>query len=340
MKTQKLSIGVIGLGYWGPNLLRNFAEHEHFELRWACDLREARLNSAKKRYPTLKTTSDFEAVLRDPSLDAVAIATPVGSHVDLARAALKAGKHVLLEKPMTRSVVDADELVALAAKMQRVLMIDHTFLFTPAVQQIKERVSRGDLGPLYFIDSVRINLGVFQHDVNVLWDLAPHDLAIVMHVLGRKPLKLSAVGACHTNRNLADIAHLYLDFGDNLIAHFHSSWLSPVKVRQMVFGGAQRTLIYNDLEPTEKIRLYEAGVNLTETDEEGLQQVLVSYRRGDILIPNLELKEALASEVDHFHDCVVKGVPCISGGLFGREIVRILEAADRSLQQGTLITLD
>lgn len=335
----KLSAGVIGLGYWGPNLVRNFAESSNFEMRWASDLRPARLESIRKRYPALRTTTRAEEMLADAALDAVAIATPVDTHFKLACAALNAGKHVLLEKPMTRTAAEADELLALAAVKKRLIMVDHTFLFTPAVQQIKLRIAAGELGRLNFIDSVRINLGIVQHDVNVLWDLAPHDLSIVLHAVDRRPQRVSAVGACHTSGHRADVAHLYLDFGGNLIVHIHSSWLSPVKVRQIVFGGAQRTLIYNDNEPSEKIRLYEAGVDLQNQDEEGIRNVLVSYRRGDVLIPNLELKEALSTEVDHFHACITRGEPCISGGEFGREIVRILEAADQSMASGRFVTL-
>ena len=265
----------------------------------------------------------------------MAIATPVDTHFKLASAALAAGKHLLLEKPMTRTTAEADGLLALAEKNRRVLMVDHTFLFTPAVRQIKERIARGELGALYFVDSVRINLGLIQPDVNVLWDLAPHDLSIILHALPGRPQKVLAVGACHTGSGQADVAHLYLDYGGNLIAHIHSSWLSPVKVRQMVFGGARRTLIFNDLEPTEKIRLYEAGVELGEQDEAGIYGMLASYRRGDILIPFLELKEALANEVAHFHDCITQGAACVASGAFGREIIRILEAADKSLLSST-----
>ena len=333
------TIAVIGLGYWGPNLVRNFYEHPGFELRWACDARPAKLLATQQRYPTVKTTADYNELLNDPQLDAVAIATPVDTHFDLASRALEAGKHVLVEKPMTRTVDEATSLVALAAKAGRVLMVDHTFLFTPAVAEIKRLVTGGELGSLYFIDSVRINLGIFQHDVNVLWDLAPHDLSIIAHVLGRMPRRVSAVGSCHTRSDLADIAHLYLDFGDNLMAHIHSSWLSPVKVRQMVFGGSKRTLFYNDIDPSEKLRLYDAGVNLKENDEEGIQRTLVSYRRGDVLIPHLDLREALNAEVEHFHDAIVNGAPCISGGEFGRSIVRALAAADESLKTGQFVNL-
>jgi predicted dehydrogenase len=337
--SKTLSVGVIGLGYWGPNLVRNFFEHPGCELRWACDARAARLQTVKQRYPTVKTATDVAELLADTSLDAIAIATPVATHFELASRALAAGKHVLVEKPMTRTVDEANRLVELAAKSQRVLMVDHTFLFTPAVAQIRKQVAGGELGTLYFIDSVRINLGIFQHDVNVLWDLAPHDLSIIMHVLGRMPKRVSAVGACHTRSDLADIAHLYLDFGENLIAHVHSSWLSPVKVRQIVFGGSKRTLIYNDIEPSEKIRLYDAGVDLQQNDEEGIQRTLVSYRRGDILIPNLELREALNAEVDNFRSAIVDGKPCVSGGDFGRNIVRTLAAADESLKSGAFVEL-
>ncbi len=339
MQNKQPSVGVIGLGYWGPNLVRNFYEHPGFELRWACDARPARLAAVKQRYPTVQLSSDVAELLSDPQLDAVAIATPVGTHFELARKALEAGKHVLVEKPMTRTVAEADQLVTLAEKARRVLMVDHTFLFTPAVSEIHKQVAAGELGSLYFIDSVRINLGIFQHDVNVLWDLAPHDLSIITHVLGRMPRRVSAVGACHTRSDLADIAHLYLDFGDDLIAHVHSSWLSPVKVRQMVFGGSKRTLIYNDIEPSEKIRVYAAGVDLKENDEEGIQRTLVSYRRGDVLIPNLDLREALNAEVEHFHSAIVNQTPCISGGEFGRNIVRALTAADESLKSGKFVNL-
>jgi predicted dehydrogenase len=335
---RKLSVGVIGLGYWGPNLLRNFHEHAGFEVSWICDLRPDRVASLRQKYPSARTTINPIDLFSDTKLDAIAIATPAETHFEHAYKALQAHKHVLLEKPMTRTASEGEILVKLAAKTQRVLMVDHTFLFTPAVNEIRRQVDSGELGPLYFVDGVRINLGIFQHDVNVIWDLAPHDLAIVLSLLGRMPKKVSAVGAFHTDSNLVDVAHLYLDFSDNLIAHFHLSWLSPVKVRQMVFGGARRTIVYNDNEPSEKIRIYEPGVDVIK-DDEGKREVLTSQRLGDVRVPNLGNREALATEIDHFHRCILGKDRCISDGNFGLKIVKILEASDVSLKNGHAVSL-
>lgn len=335
-----MNFGVIGYGYWGPNVVRNLASLEGSQVLAIAEMSPAARKRAQKAYPGIHVTADAAEVMSSTEIDAVAVITPVWTHYELTRAALENGKHVFVEKPFTSNTAQGEKLIELARKKNLCIMVDHTFLFTPAVRKIRELLEEGTLGNLYYYDSTRVNLGLFQHDINVLWDLAPHDLSIIMHVLGRMPKRVSAVGACHTRSDLADIAHLYLDFGDDLIAHIHSSWLSPVKVRQMVFGGSKRTLIYNDIEPSEKIRLYDAGVDLKENDEEGIQRTLVSYRRGDVLIPNLDLREALNAEVEHFHAAIVDQTPCSSGGEFGRNIVRTLAAADESLKSGQFVNLN
>ncbi len=332
--------GVIGLGYWGPNLVRNFNCVVGRNLRVCCDLDAARTQTITRNYPNLAVTGDAEEVLRDPSIDAVAIATPVHSHYPLAKAALEAGKHVLVEKPFTSNVEHAEELIELAHRKGRVLMVDHTFLYSSPVQRIKEIVDAGDLGDFMYIDSVRINLGLFQPDVNVVWDLAPHDLSIVDYLVGRLPRSLSAFGAAHAGNGIESVAYLNLDFGDGLIASFHVNWLSPIKIRHTMLGGTKKTLVYNDLDPVEKIKVYDSGITLRANDLEGRRRLQVDYRMGDVWSPHISNREPLSAMVSHFVDCVENGRTPMTDGQAGLRIVRILDAAQRSIKaQGGRITL-
>jgi predicted dehydrogenase len=332
-------IAVVGYGYWGPNLLRNFAETEGAEIKMCCDADPQRLGKAQKRYPALHCETDFEKVLQNSAVDAVAIATPVHTHFELAKRAIKAGKHVLVEKPLTMRVDHAEELVSLAEKKGVVLMVDHVFVYSPPVIKIKELVSQGKLGKLFFIDSVRINLGLFQHDINVVWDLAPHDLSIVDYLLERTPTSVSAFGSTHADQEIEDVAYFNLDYGDGLIANFHVNWLSPVKVRQMIIGGSERSLIYNDIDVNEKIKVFDRGINVGE-DVEQRRKVLISYRSGDVWSPNLAQSEPLSSMTGHFVKCIKSGDEPISDGKVGLRIVKILDAAQRSIKaQGGRVTI-
>jgi predicted dehydrogenase len=326
-----VGIAVIGYGYWGPNLARNFAETEGAAMMMLCDSDPRRLALAQKRFPALACATDFDEALRNPDVTAVAIATPVHTHYELAKRAIKAGKHVLVEKPLTARVEHAEELVTLAEKNGVVLMVDHVFVYSPPVMKMKELVTQGRLGKLFFIDSVRINLGLFQHDVNVVWDLAPHDLSIVDFLVGRAPVSLSAYGGTHADHEIEDVAYLNLDYGDGLIANFHVNWLSPVKVRQMIIGGSERSLIYNDLDVDEKIKVFDRGIEVG-ADLEQRHKTLVSYRSGDVWSPNLATREPLARMTEHFVTCVKTGQQPVSDGKSGLRIVKILDAAQRSIK--------
>src|SRR4029078_5870029 len=252
-----ITIGVIGCVYWGPNLLRNFAENEQAQLRWVCDTDETRLTAMARRYPVARTTTNCRELIDDPELDAIAVVTPVGTHFQIARDALLAGKHVLVEKPLTSTVRAAEELIDLAEKNERTLMVDHTFVYTGAVLKMKEIVKSGELGDLLYFDSVRINLGLFQRDINVLWDLAPHDLSIMDYLIERQPESVSALGSCHIEPGIENIAYLMMQFADDFIAHFHFNWLAPVKIRRTLIAGARKMILYDDIEPTEKVRVYD-----------------------------------------------------------------------------------
>src|SRR5438874_1262131 len=287
------TIGVIGCGYWGPNLLRNFAENETAELRWICDLDEQRLAAMGRRYPAAQTTADYKKLLADPGLDAVAVVTPVATHFQIAKEALLAGKHVLVEKPLTATAREAEELIELAERHGRTLMVDHTFVYTGAVRKMKEIVAGGELGDLLYFDSIRINLGLFQRDINVLWDLAPHDLSIMDYLIGRQPVGLSALGSCHIEQGIENIAYLVMHFDDEFIAHFHFNWLAPVKIRRTLIAGSRKMILYDDIEPTEKVRVYDKGVTTSRigADREADYQTLVSYRTGEVWAPQLDMTE-------------------------------------------------
>jgi predicted dehydrogenase len=334
MRGPVISVGVAGLGYWGPNLVRNFSAASRTELAWLCDSDPERLEAIGRQHPAVRRCTDFEEMLADERLDAVAIATPVATHHRLAKAALLARKHVLVEKPLTTSVAEAAELVALAAKVERVLLVDHIFLYTPSVAKMAELVRSGEVGELLFFDSVRINLGVFQHDVSVLWDLAPHDLSIIDHLIGHEPESVIAIGASRTVDGLEDVVYLHLEYGDGLLASLHLNWLSPVKIRHFLAGCSRRSLLYNDLDASERLKVYDRGVDVS-ADPEGLRDVLISCRMGDVVSPRLDETEPLFRLVEHFAECIEQRVTPISGGEQGLRIVRTLAAAQESLSRGS-----
>jgi predicted dehydrogenase len=334
-----VGVAVVGCGYWGPNLLRNFQNCDQTRVVAACDADPGRLERVGVLCPQAETTTRFEDVLAGDDIQAVAIATPVGTHARLARQALEAGKHVLVEKPLADSVADAQDLIQAAEQHQRVLMVDHTFLFSEPVRHIKALIDSGELGEIYYFDSVRINLGLIQNDVNVLWDLAPHDLSIVDYLLGRPPRSVSAIGTCHTGCGMEDVAYLNLDFGNELIATFHVNWLSPVKIRHMIIGGSKKSLVYNHLDPVEPIKIYDRGVSVTDSAE-ARRGLLISYRTGDVWSPHIEQGEPLAAVVRHFAHCIRTGETPLSDGRAGLRIAQVLEASERSIKaQGGRITL-
>jgi predicted dehydrogenase len=327
-----LNIGVVGYGYWGPNLVRNFAESARMRVAAVADLDARRLALVQARYPAVRTTTQPSDLLADASIDAVAIATPVSSHFELARAALRAGKHVLVEKPLTASSDEARRLMDEAAARNRVLMVDHTFVYTGAVQTIRRLLSGGEMGDLYYYDSVRVNLGLFQRDVSVIWDLAVHDLAILDYIVPARPVAVSATGTHHVPGHRENIAYLTLFFDGSLIAHLHVNWLAPVKVRRTLIGGSRKMIVYDDLEPSEKVKVYDRGV-VVQDSPESVYQMLVGYRTGDMWAPQVGVAEALRSEVEHFADCILEGRPPDTDGGCGLRVVRVLECACKSVEQ-------
>ena len=324
-----LRVGVIGYGYWGPNLVRNFQESDVSTVTMVSDLDEARLKLVRSRYPSVKTTIEPRDLLRSDSVDAVIVATPVETHFDLALSALKAGKHVLVEKPLTQTSEQAETLIAEAKQRGLVLTVDHTFIYTGAVRKLRELVASGELGNLYYYDSKRVNLGLFQPDVNVIWDLAVHDLAIMAYVFPQQPVAVSANGISHVPGKPANVANLTIYFEAQIMAHVNVSWLSPVKLRQTLIGGDRRMVVYDDLEPSEKIKVYDKGIEVKT--KESIYETLVGYRTGDMWAPRLDATEALSREARHFVDCVENGVAPESGGEAGLYVVQILEAATRSM---------
>jgi len=333
-----MKVAVIGAGYWGPNLIRNFASLDEVEGVIACDRDSNRLAKMRKMFPGIETCSDENDAILNPEVAAVAIATPVSTHFDIARRAIEAGKHCFIEKPMTASVAEGEELIELATKKQVTLFVDHTFVYTGAVRKMKEIIESGRLGDIYYFDSVRINLGLFQHDVNVIWDLAPHDLSIMDYLLSEKPVAVSANGSCHIGNELEDIAYLTLEFNDNLIAHFHVNWLAPMKIRKTLIGGTKSMIIYDDTETSEKVKVYDKGIDVTS--REGVYNTLVQYRTGDMLSPKLDQEEALAVATRHFLDCILNNRTPITDGQEGLNVVRVLEASAVSVKnRGRLVEL-
>ena len=325
-----INIAIIGYGYWGPNLVRNFAGINDCRVHTVVDFRSERLDNVKRFNANIAIASDTNDVFNNNEIDAVVIATPVFTHFDLAKKALEKGKHVLIEKPITRTVSESEYLIELAKKQNKVLMVDHSFLYTGAVQKMKNMIEDGDIGSVKYFDSTRINLGLFQPDVNVLWDLAPHDISILTYLIRERPYSVQATGISHTQNNIENIAYLTVNYQSNFIAHFNCSWTSPVKIRLMLIGGDKKMMVFNDLEPTEKIRIYDTGYSY-KTDEEK-QKILVDYRAGDIYIPKIESKEALSGMALDFINSILNQKTPISSAESGLEVVKILEASQQSIK--------
>ena len=334
-----IKVGVIGYGYWGPNLVRNFMAAPGSGVARVCDLREVRLGTLNKLYPGIKTCSNSTDLINDPQIDAVVIATPVSSHFELALEALQAGKHVLVEKPLAANSDQARRLIDEASARGLVLLVDHTFVYTDAVRKIRELIASGELGDIYYYDAVRVNLGLFQHDVNVIWDLAIHDLSIMDYVLPAKPVAISATGISHIPGQPENVAYITLFFAGAQIAHVHVNWLTPVKVRHTLIGGSDKMILYDDLDPSEKLKVYDKGISVTPRQED-VYKMLVSYRSGDMWAPRLDNTEALQTEAQHFIDCIEKGSQPDTDGLAGLRMVTMIEAAETSLRErGKLIEL-
>jgi predicted dehydrogenase len=332
-----VKFGVVGYGYWGPNVVRNLDRLDEAEVIAVCDKSAAARKKVAKLYPDVLVTDDSAELMSSPNIDAIAVVTPVWTHYELAKAALLNGKHIFVEKPFTSNAAQAQELIELAARKNLKIMVDHTFLFTGAVTKIKQLLQDGALGKLYYYDSTRVNLGLFQHDVNVVWDLAPHDLSIIDHLIQKTPEAISATGQTHLNGH-EDVAFLTLYFPDKVIAHINVNWLSPVKVRTTLIGGEKKMLVWNDLEADEKIKIYDKGVNVTS--REGLYDLLVHYRSGDMWAPQVEQVEALTRELTYFVHCIAKDETPINDGEAGLRVVRMLEAANQSIsKRGELVYL-
>ena len=323
-----IRIGVIGYGYWGPNIVRNLRGLEGCQVSAVCDQSAAALKRVKQTHPDLAVTTKSSELFASPEIDAIAVVTPVGAHFELAKAALEHGKHVFVEKPFTSTTRQAEELIELAERKNLKIMVDHTFLFTGAVRKIRELIDDGVLGSIYYYDSTRVNLGLFQHDVSVVWDLAPHDLSIMSFLIPEEPEAVIATGQAHLNGHV-DVAFLTIYFPGNTIAHINVNWLSPVKVRTTLIGGEKKMLVWNDLEADEKLKIYDKGVQMG--NGQGLYELMVSYRSGDMWAPRVEQAEALRVELGYFIDCVVKDQTPINDGVAGLRVVKLLEAADRSL---------
>ncbi len=326
-----INVGLIGFGYWGPNMARNVQENSGMRLHSICDLDAQALDLARQRYPVVLCTSRADELFANEQLDAIIIATPVNTHYQLAAQALEIGKHVLVEKPMTDKVATANKLKELAARMGKVLMVDHTFVYSPAVQTLKKIISSGDLGDILYYDSVRINLGLFQHDINVIWDLAPHDISILNYTVGKQPRWVSAHGSSHVGNHLENVAYVTLGFDDDFLAHFHVNWLAPVKIRQTLIGGSRKMVVYNDMEPTEKIKIYDKGIDVIP--QNGIYETLIQYRTGDIAVPHLENREPLKIEMEHFVECIQNGKVPWTDSHAGVQVVKVLEAAQESIKQ-------
>ena len=342
MKTLRkaVTVGVVGCGYWGPNLIRNLRQLPECHLKVICDASDQRLSHMRRLHPDVATTSHFEALLNDAEIDAVVVATPVRFHYEMAKACLEAGKHVFIEKPMARTVDEAEELVALADRQGLDIMVGHTFLFSPAVRRLKQIIDAGDIGEVQYISARRLNLGLFQKDINVAWDLAPHDLSIMLHLLDQMPVSVSCQGSSHVTRGIEDVTMMYLTFPRHRCGFIHNSWLDPKKVRQMTVVGSKRMIVYDDTEPLEKLKVYDARVE-APPHYDTFAEFTYSYHYGDVYVPCIKQEEPLKLECQHFLDCVSGDCVPIADGRRGLEVVRILEAAGESLrQQGGAVVLD
>jgi predicted dehydrogenase len=339
-ENSMLNVAVVGCGYWGPNLIRNFSTCSDTEIIWCCDKDTNRLKETTKSYPNIKCTTELDDILNDSNTQAVAIATPVNTHYPIAKACLEKGKHVLIEKPMASSVEEGEKLIQLAKEKGLQLMCDHTFCYTGVVNKMKAIIDSGALGKLLYFDSVRVNLGLFQQDVNVIWDLAPHDLSILDFLIDSVPVSVSAHGVCHVGNDIENMAYVSIKYEDNFISHFHVNWLSPVKIRKTIVGGDKKMIVWDDLEADEKIKVYDKGISLTEKDQLEKQKLLVSYRSGDMYAPNIRPTEALSLMVKEFSDCISENRPAITDGHAGLRVLKILEASQKSIKQdGTCIRI-
>lgn len=333
-----IRFGVVGYGYWGPNIVRNLGQLEEAEVVAVCDKSPASRRRVQKAHPSVHVTDECAELMSNPDIDAIAVVTPVWTHYEIAKSALQSGKHVFVEKPFTSNSAQAEELIELAASKNLKIMVDHTFLFTGAVRKIRQVLQENTLGKLYYYDSTRVNLGLFQHDVNVIWDLAPHDLSIIDHLIAETPEAVVATGQTHLNGH-EDVAFITLYFPNSVIAHINVNWLSPVKVRTTLIGGEKKMLVWNDLEADEKIRIYDKGVNVTT--QEGVYNLLVNYRSGDMWAPQLEQIEALRAELQYFVQCIKQDETPFNDGMSGYRVVKMLEAANESLRKrGALIYVD
>lgn len=338
--TNIIKVGVVGCGYWGPNLIRNLRQSSDCQLKVICDASEQRLQHMRKLHPDVPTTTRFEDVVNDPEISAVVIATPVRFHYSMAKACLTAGKHTFIEKPMARTAVEGEELIAIAESRGLTLMVGHTFLFSPAVHRMKEIIDSGDIGEVQYIAARRLNLGLFQKDINVAWDLAPHDISIILHLLDDQPATVSCQGSCHVTRDIEDVTTMYLSFRKNRCAIIQNSWLDPKKVRQMTVVGSRRMIVYDDTEPLEKLKIYDARVEVMP-HYDSFAEFTYSYHYGDSYVPYIKQDEPLRLECQHFLECIREGREPITGGRKGLEVVRILEAASHSLrQQGMAMQLN
>ncbi len=338
--SKVLSVGVAGCGYWGPNLIRNFSSLADCRVKAVCDLDDKRLAHMKSLYPSTTTTRNFDDLAGDKEIDAIAVVTPVNLHFELAKKALQAGKHVFIEKPMAPSAVQCNELVELAAKKKLTLMVGHTFIYSTPVRRIKEIIDSGDLGEVQYIASRRLNLGLFQKDINVAWDLAPHDISIILYLLGKTPVSVNCQGKAHVNPNIEDVTNMSLNFSNGGFATIHSSWLDPNKVREMIIVGSRRMIVYNDNEPLEKIKVFDKRVE-TPPHYDTFAEFQYSYHYGDAYIPYLKQVEPLKVETQHFLDSIRKGTRPQTSGLDGLRVVQILEAASQSLKKdGGMVPID
>jgi len=331
---SEIGIAVIGCGYWGQNLVRNFWEQEEAKVLMVCDLDGTLLALTQRRYPSVETTREYRDALRHEGVDAVVLATPVSTHYKFAREALEAGKHVLVEKPLATSSAEVLDLLDLAERRSRTLMVDHTFLFNPAVRRMKQLIDAGEVGELLYYDSVRINLGLVQSDTNVLWDLGPHDFSIMEYLCELDPVSVSAAAVKHLDCPFENIAYVTVRFDSKLIAHFHLNWLAPVKIRLTLVGGSKKMLVYDDMEPSEKVKVYDRGITVN-LDREGRARLLAGYRKGDMFAPHLDTTEALRPMAQEFIRAIQEARPPMSSGIVGYRIVRLLEAAQRSIEQNS-----
>jgi predicted dehydrogenase len=329
-----INVGLAGYGYWGPNLARNFNRQLDCRLTAICDLDQSRVDAAVKLYPSVRGATGFQDLLDDPQIDLILIATPTSTHYAMAKQTLLAGKDVLVEKPIASSIEEARELVDLAEAKGRILAVDHTFLYTPAVQKIHALVRSGTIGTLIYLDGVRINLGLFQQDANVIQDLATHDFSIASFLVEERPINVQATGVCYGSDKLESIAYLHVEYPSGFFMHLHVNWISPVKIRQMLIAGSERMIVFDDLEPSEKVRLYDRGIIVSRPDPQTAYQLKVDYRSGDMIAPHLPAREALDAEASHLLECVRERKKPLSDGRLGLEVVRLLDGCAESLRRG------